>query len=123
MISKSLKHLHSLKKNECSEKNNILKKIYNKDSCLIKLNELNNDFYKDLFDESFNINNDDSKFILNKLVYLYKKYKFFVFNDFKSAFFILSACGSLEDFSAFYQIFKQKYNDDYETLKKYTLFL
>jgi len=122
MLSKSLKNLQLLKKDKYFKKDSILNEIYYKNNYLIKLNELKFNFYTSLFDEIFDLDND-SKIILDKLVYLYKKYKFFVFNDFKSAFFILSACGSLEDFSAFYQIFKQKYNDDYETLKKYTLFL
>jgi ankyrin repeat protein len=71
-----------------------------------------------LFNEDFVANNIDSKEILDKLVYLYKKYNFFVFNDIESILFILSACGSVEEFSVFYQIFKQKYTNYYETLKK-----
>ena len=113
MLSKSLKNIHSLKKDEYSEKNNILKKIYKKDSCLIKLNELKNDFYENsLFYKDFYIfynQNIKLKVILDKLVYFYSKYNFFVFNDIESVLFVLSACGGIKEFRFFYEIFKEKY--------------
>jgi len=108
MISKSLKKIHSLKKYDYIKKDSILNKIYNKNNYLIKLNELNNDFYKHFFDENFDVNREESKIILDKLVYLYKNYKFFVFNDDIIIFLVLSACGSLEEFKIFYQILFKK---------------
>jgi len=115
MLSKSLKNIHSLKKDDYFEKNNILEKIYKKYSYLIKVNSLDDKFYEDIFDKDFNIYDKNSKKNLDKLVYLYKKYSFFVFNDIKIILFVLSACGSLEDFSVFYQIFKKNrslYNNE-----------
>jgi len=115
MLSKSLKNLHLLNKNKVSKKNSILKKIYNKDSYLIKLNELNENFYKSLFNKDFNgfdIYHHNSKYILDKLVYLYKKYNFFVFNDIKSILFVLSASGKVEEFQFFYELFKQNNQQD-----------
>jgi len=126
MISKSLKNLHLLKKDTLFKRNHVLNKIYNKNIYLIKLkhldklkqlkegkNELLNnpkdsDFYDDFFDENFKLSGI-SKIMLDCLVYFYKKYNFFVFNDIKSILFTLSACGNLEDFSVLYEIFNEGY--------------
>jgi len=117
MLSKLLKNIHSLKKNDYLKKeDSILKKLYNKNDYLIKLNELNKYFYKSLFNRhfisGFDIYHRNSKYILDKLVYLYKKYNFFVFNDIKIILFVLSACGSVEEFQFFYELFKQNNQQD-----------
>jgi len=116
MLSKSLKNIHSLNKNKYSEKDSILNKIYYKNNYLIKLNELKSDFYKNLFNENFYINDYYSIMTLNKLVYLYKKYNFFVFNDIESILFILSVCCGEEEFKFFYEIFKEKYSNEKEKI-------
>jgi len=115
MLSKSLKNLHSLKKDNYFKRDSILK--YNKLNYLVKLENINNFFYFfyiNLFEENFNIKNEKAKIILDKLVYLYKKYKFFVFNDIQSILLVLSACGSLEEFNIYYQIFIKK-NKQYKS--------
>ena len=106
MLSKSLKNINSLKKGKYLEKDSILNEIYYKNNYLIKLNELKYDFYTNLFYDDFSIN-EYSKTILDKLVYLYKNYKFFIFKDVLSILFVLSACGRLDDFIKFYRIFKK----------------
>jgi len=127
MLSNSLKNINSLKQDNYIKKDSILNKIYNKNNYLIKIKEFDflmkikkfdYLFYIDLFDKKFNIKNKESKIILDKLVYLYKNYNFFAFNDIKIILFILSACGTLEEFKFFYNIFNKKKPKDEEALKK-----
>jgi len=115
MLSKLLKKVNLFKEIDYFKKRNVLKKIYDTDISLLK-EELNNYFYKNLFFKNFDVSKY-SKPVLDKLVYLYKKYNFFVYNDIKIILFILSACGSLENFKFFYEIFKKKYSNEEETLK------
>jgi len=116
MLSKLLQKTNLFKETDSFKKINVLKKIYDTDNYLIKLERLSNSFYKDLFLKNLDVSKY-SKPVLDELIYLYEKYNFFVYNDIKIILFILSACGSLENFKVFYEIFKKKYSDEEETLE------
>jgi len=115
MLSKLLKNIHSLKKDDYIKKDSILSKIYNKNNDLIKLKKLDYDLFYNVYfgvdfsydDSEYEIYINKAKIILDSLVYLYKQYKFFVFNDIKSILIVLSACGSVEDFKKFYLILNE----------------
>jgi len=137
MLSKSLKNLNYLRKNGRGEKNinKTLKNIYNKNICLVSLKKLKDVqnknkisnllqyvYYIDEGKYGAEINNEETKIIFDALVYFYRKYNFFIFNDIESILYLLSACGSVDEFKIFYEIFRETETIDFELLVRIVFF-